>query len=131
MDQEFDSLPLWSSFQSIVIFSNSTPIRNEWLPSQVQGTTNLEPIGNNFDGILSDFVVDLLTGQEIRSSITYVPTAQYRYIDLLSNAPLSIFDATFRWRDIYDNYYPILIPQNQVATIKILFQKKKTLLMKY
>lgn len=122
--QGYDSTGAIQSFTSIVIRSNSLPIINEAI--------SLQPRGGNYAGsgtaggsisIISDFEVDLGTGRNIKNFIHYVPTAEYRRITLQGNLPITRIDLEILWKDNYDNFYPVLIPAHDIATIKILFEE--------
>ena len=55
----------------------------------------------------------------------YLPTAQYRYIDLTSVSAMNLIDFKFYWSDWLGNIYPIFLNENGAVSIKVLFQKKK------
>ncbi len=124
MDQEFNTLPSWLSFQNLVFFSTAAGIRKEYTPLQSTNTAILQSSGDNYLPILTDFIIDFESGFEIRNTMTYYPTAQYKYIDLQSNSPLVNFDISVYWQDNYSNLYPLMIPAHAVLTMKILFVKK-------
>jgi hypothetical protein len=128
MTQDYDTIPNWLPFSSIVFTSGSLPIRYEWISGgntqqQIEGTTGIS--SENFRRIVTDFESDTLTGFENRSFIHYVPTAEYRRIDLLGNVPIKTIDIQVWWKDNYDNLYPILIPAHSEVSIKILFERKR------
>lgn len=117
MSQETVSLQLMLSFTSIVITSNSLPIRNEWI--NIQGSQQ-----NQFLGIVTDFNVQFNTGLEIRNLITYLPTAQYRYTTLQSTLPIENIDLSVYWKTNFGLLVPVRISAYREGNIKILFEKK-------
>jgi hypothetical protein len=124
MIQEFPTINQMQSFTGIVITSGSIPCRSEWISGNLINSTKQTNNSSNFQRILTDFEIDLNTGLEIRSFIHYVPTAQYRYIDLLGNTPIFNLDVQVYWKDNYNNLYLVQIPLHYVLTIKMLFEKR-------
>jgi len=128
MTQDYSTVQQWSPFTNITLLSNSLPFRSEWVSGgnttqQRQGQTGVK--SQIFRPILTDFEIDLNTGFETRSFIHYVPTAEYRRIDLIGNTPIINIDIQVFWKDNYDNFYPVMIPAHQEVSIKILFERKK------
>lgn len=124
MNQEYNTIANWFNLTSIVFTTGSIPIRKEWLSTQEVNNGQITGSGSNFFPILTDFEIDIANGNEIRSFINYNPTAQYRYIDLQGKSPISTIDLQIYWKDNYDNLYPILIGPHDIATVKVLFEKK-------
>jgi hypothetical protein len=130
--QEANTIAQFSPLNSIVFLSGNLPIRTEWVSyantaeytPQSNTTTSLN---NNFLRIVTDFEVDITNANEIHSYIRYVPTAQYRYIDLIGKGSIEVIDIQVFWRDNFGNLYPLLIPFGQNVTIKILFEKKRNI----
>lgn len=131
MNQEYCTLSQWYPLSSIVFTTGSLPIRSEWvsignsISQNISGSTN-NISNNNFLRILTDFEIDPTFIFETRSFIHYVPTAEYRRIDLLGNTSISTIDIQIWWKDNYQNLYPILIPAHYNVSIKILFELKKS-----
>lgn len=118
MSQELPSLFLWNSMRSIVITTGTIPIKSEFTPNANQGST-----ADNFVPILTDFEPQQ-TGGNDRSLIQYVPTAEYRLIDLKGLTALTVIDLQIYWQDKQLNRYPIYLPPLGSADIKFLFRKK-------
>jgi hypothetical protein len=121
---EFNCQPLWFTIENIIITSGSLPIRYEWLSSQKQLISGTESTNENFFRIVTDFNIDITEGSETRTFINYLPTAEYRRIDLIGNTPIYNIDIQLYWKDFYDNIYPIVIPIHSQVTIKVLFERK-------
>lgn len=126
MEQEFNALANMASFTSLIVTSSSLPVRSEWISRQnVLGDPGANTaIGDNSFKILADFEVLLENGLEVRRFVHYLPTAEYRRISLISDTPITSIDIQIYWKDQFDNLYEVLIPSHDVATIKILFEKK-------
>ena len=75
--------------------------------------------------ILTDFVPNISAAAgESRSIAYYVPTSQYRLVDLISTNPLQKIDIRIFWEDRDGNLYPLEISIFQQASLKLGFFKK-------
>lgn len=135
--QEFNSLFLWNSLKSIVITSSSIPVTNEFLPSIPFNDNGISQgsifvaTQNQFRKIVSDFEPQIVEGTDSRSTIQYLPTAEYRRIDLKGKTPLTTFDVQIYWVDQNGLFYPLyLIPFSNSISIKFLFEKKSKYYLK-
>jgi hypothetical protein len=132
MNQEYASLADISA-QGVqrIVFTTSMPIRSEQIPIPVPyGTSSNDNTSNNeqsnYQLVLTDFIpstggsgIDNLSG-----NIVYLPTAQYRYVDLITDDPINEIDLRIWWCDSADNLYPVLLPLNSACSVKILFEHK-------
>lgn len=122
-NQEYSTISQWLPFTNITFTSISLPFRSEWTSGGVIRDSGNS--SNKFRSIVTDFEIDNFSGFETRSFIHYVPTAEYRRIDLIGDTPIRTVDIQVYWKDNYDNFYPILIPAHSELTIKMLFERKK------
>lgn len=122
--QEFETSGQMTSFTSLIIRSNSLPINNEMITIQRRGGIGNTGIDSNTESMITDFEIDLGTIDNMRSFIHYVPTAEYRRVNLNGETPIDRIDLQILWKDNYDNIYPVLIPAHDIATVKILFEEK-------
>ena len=132
--QDFSVLEYWTSLRKIVLTSNMIPVRNEYLAAT--DNTSIQNLqGDNFNTntaginvsypILTDFVPTIDQSAGISRSIAYyVPTGQYRLIDLQADTPLQKIDVKIYWQDRDGNFYPIPISVFQQASIKLAFFRK-------
>jgi hypothetical protein len=111
MRQSQPSLELWSEINRIVILSNSIPVRQELVGTQEDVTKR----------VLFDFNI---TGVPDKGRITFFLQGPPRYLDLVSDYPLTQMDAEFTWVDSKGNSYPIYLNPNDSATMKIQMVKK-------
>jgi hypothetical protein len=86
-------------------------------PDETQGGNN-----NNVSNVISDYVISFSPYNNYKNSVTYIPTAEYRMLQLTSNNPLSNLDLRFGWKDRYNNVYDILLKVGGYASIKIMFR---------
>lgn len=117
--QQYPCLYAFHKVRSILLLSNSLPSAPEFNPAGADSNT----LDNR--NIVSDFIVTSETGTSLQSIIEYLPTAEYRLIDLLSHSPISTIDFQFNFVDFRGNVRRILLGANDEMTIKILFIKKK------
>jgi hypothetical protein len=125
--QEYSVLEYWTSLRKIIITTNAIPVRNEYLPvANNTVNANIDSGGGNVSyPILSDFVPNIDTSAGSSRSIAYyVPSAQYRLIDLQSDTALQTIDIRMYWLDLEGNIYPIQISILQQASVKLLFTRK-------
>lgn len=114
MEQQFIALYFWSPLVNIVFTTGMIPVKEEY----IKGTSN------NSRQILTDFQ-PTITSTNDRTNIQYFPPGEYRLVDLEGNTPLRTFDVQVWWQDNVQNLYPLLIPAEDVVTIKFLFRKKR------
>ena len=120
----------WNSIRSIVLTSNLLPFKSESIPSNPGSSDNYN--SNNIFPILSDFIANVQNEVTLdRVKCQYLPTAQYRYVNLTSNNPLYTVDITMYYSDFFGNLFIIPLIPNAGMSVKILFQKKKSLTYKY
>lgn len=123
--QEYSTIALWTPVLSIVFCSNSLPI----IPNQIsapllvaQGNSiNNSGNNNNIQPIITDFVAD---NGIYKPSITYNPSAQFRWCQLQGNRPIYTLDLTVFWKDREGQLQPFRLTSGSSATIKLLFSLK-------
>lgn len=126
IDQGFVSTSAWNPATAIVLTTGSIPIQPESIPVQggpLVSNTNSQSGAANQRQIVTDFVPDWVSPQS-RSTIVALPTAQYRYMNLLGTSPLTRIDLSVWWTDVNGIFWPIQLFFNEEITIKLLFVKK-------
>lgn len=120
--QDYDTTYLWSDVQSIIFTSSMIPVKDEFTPTLTDSTAEAS------QRILTDFEPGVRTASDTRAIYSYVPTSEYRRIDLRGINPLNAFDLQVYWKDkngFIHNIY--ILPYNSPITVKILFEKKNKL----
>jgi len=118
-----------SSLRSIILTSNLLPFRAEGISTVGPNGANNSYNTNSTFPILSDFLVPVdQKVTEFRIVNEYLPTPQYRYINLYGRDPITTIDIKMYWTDFQQNIYPIFLANSEAINVKLLFQKKKTLL---
>ncbi len=120
ISQQSINLSAIDSIRSIIFTTGSVPIKSEYTPTISKDSTTT----SNFLPILTDFEPELPSQGFDRSVLTYLPTAEYRLVDMKGNIPLQKFDLTIFWQDRLLNRYPLYLLPQQSIDIKILFRKK-------
>jgi len=126
--QEYQTLNTWAALKRLLITTSSIPIISEYTPTNNSGISSTFPI-------ISDFTPQLEFPGQTRSIAYYLPTSQYRLVDLKSSESLFTIDLRIYWVDIYNNIYPLTLSIFQQGSIKLGFFKKtlynlNTLLLK-
>jgi hypothetical protein len=77
--------------------------------------------GNNSvsSNLITDFVADVYV-----PSIIYVPSAEYRRIELVGSTPLSNLDLAIFWKNRVGQLQPFLLPVGGSCSIKLMFELK-------
>jgi hypothetical protein len=125
--QTNSSITSMSPVNSIVFQTTSIPVNNTltgapaFLGQNLQGNNALQ----NNAGVLTDFQVPLVSGTEYSGSMLYyVPSSEYRLLDLTANTPVQTLNIAVYWLDKIGNYHPFLIKNQGGASLKLMFRKK-------
>lgn len=131
MEQEFGTLYNWNDLRTIQIVSNTLKTRTEGISSiNVDSTPTRNANGDivntssESQPIITDFIPAIEIGPEGRSYVLYVPTAEYRLVDMVGTTPLKEINLQIKWTDKQGNVHPLFIPPNDSASIKILFRRR-------
>jgi len=123
-----DSSPvsLWNPIQSIVFTSVLLPISPSFQsPLTAFNSLNYSISSNtNTTQIITDFQVAVDGNNNYRNSIDYIPSAEYRFVDMYGNSPLSTIDISVYWKDRGGNLHPLTLTAGSNANIKLLFRRK-------
>lgn len=124
--QEQSTTSSLSPILAIVFCSSTLPIESNQVSTPVFLNNNqqLGLVGNNAATapIITDLISD--TGTYC-PNIVYTPTAQYRYITLYGNAPLTNLDLQIYYRLRSGSLVPFTLQSGGSVTVKFLFEKKK------
>ena len=129
---EYSPVPLWSPIQSIVFSTTLLPVVPSMttapLPFNVlNGQTGNQSIGSNsqISNMLSDIQVGLVSGSEYKPSILYVPSGEYRLIDLNGTTGIRAASFNVSWKTKYNQVVPFRLGAQCGANLKILFRRKR------
>lgn len=114
--QDYDTTGNWYDFYKIVVISRDINVRKEYVSSRrSDGSTNQL-------AIVTDFTYDFPTNNADR--ITYVPSAEYRFMDLLNNTPLDRLSFQIFYQTEDTKLVPVRLKPGESVNLKILFRKK-------
>jgi len=127
INQEYDTTANINPVTGLVFTSNSIPIVPEAIskPLLSYNNTQLANFGsnNNTANIITDFSSDAL----YKPNVYYVPSAQYRYTQLISQKPFNTIDISVYYRIKTGELVPFRLASGGNLTMKMLFQKKDTI----
>lgn len=133
LPQEHSTTILFSPISALVFSTSLLPVQNTLLSKPAifnfyDGTTssNLRSSGNNnvTAPVLTDFELQGATGTSSQTRITYVPTAEYRMLDLRGTTPVNAVEVSVFWKDKFSGLHRFNLAAGCAASIKILFRRK-------
>ena len=111
---------------SIVFTSSQIPvIPNQYSNPQTYMNNQLVQLqqqGGSFALVISDFSSD---GTAYKPTILYIPTAEYRCINMKSHKSLNNLDIQVWWRSKLGSLIPFYLGSGGSFSMKMLFRKKK------
>lgn len=125
--QEYSTIALWTPITSIVFTSNTLPIVANQVsaPLLFFNGKRFQSGGNNSN--IAQIITDFVANDGIyKPSITYIPSAQYRLVNLVGNSPLYNLDIEVFYKNRVGEFIPVRLGSGGTATIKILFTRKGT-----
>lgn len=119
------SLTTWNPVRRFVFTTQTIPVVAESINSPTNYANGNVPSGLASQQIISDLTPDLFRGDELRSgTLSYTPTAQYRYLDLTGEAELRDIDFRVFWEDNLGNLHQHILLHNDFVIAKLLFHRK-------
>lgn len=130
--QQAPSVVNWQPAQSLVFVSSSIPVEIQFsgapfnLNQRDPSTQSTIFQQQSTIKTLTDFIIPYNTGTETAAGqqIYYLPTAEYRLIDLLGNSPINQLNIQVLWRDKYGAYHQFFLEPGASADILIMLRKK-------
>lgn len=130
--QECSTIALWTPITSIVFTSTTLPIVSNQVSTPIVFNNSTIFGGNGNNALVQQIISDFISDDGIyRPNLVYQPTAQYRWIQLMGNQPLTTFDLQVFYKDRLGILNPFYLSSGSTATIKILFSKKSSDNSKY
>lgn len=126
MEQPYSTGAVMSPIQSLVFTTSLVPVLPSLvgLPRVVENTQTGGGQNDNLSNEITDLVVNVVRGDEWFPNVLYLPTAEYRLIDLQGNTPLYGFQISVLWKDIYGIYHDFFLQNGCNCSLKVLFRKK-------
>lgn len=128
MEQLYSTGPTMCPITSMLFTTSLLPV----LPSLIglprifsgESTAQQQQGNNNIQNQITDLEVPLTRGDEYLPNVLYSPVAEYRLLDLQSNAPLQAIQISVFWKDIFGQTHPFYLQNGCGATLKVMFRKK-------
>lgn len=121
-------LALWNPVASIVFTSTTIPVVPNAVGPQKQFATNKilpsQENSNNVLNTITDFEVDIGPNSYYKPNISYLPTAQYRMIQLYGNSGMNQIQINVYWKDNHGGLHLIELGNNCIGNIKLMFVKR-------
>lgn len=127
MVQSYSTGPIMCPIESLIFTTSLLPVLPSLLgvPALFSGNAGVSnQDNNNIINTVTDLVVNLTTGSEYLPNVIYEPTAEYRLLDLQSNAPLTSIQISVVWKDIFGQVHDFYIQNGCQASLKVMFRKK-------
>ena len=127
--QDHQTASLMNPVQSIVFTSTLLPVvmENVGAPSILNGSSsNLITIGStaNIFPVVTDFIVPFSATNSYVPDISYVPSGEYRLVDLYGESPCNQVDIQVYWKDSYGLLHPFLLGSGCSGSLKLMFRRK-------
>jgi len=123
VNQQATMMCVWNTVRSVIILSSLIPARPEFVPTSTLVSNN--SVSSATQRIISDFLLppedNPLQG---RCVLEYLPTAEYRMIDLRGKSPMYSIDLQMVWTDFRGRQYPLILKPGATFAVKIMFRRK-------
>jgi hypothetical protein len=129
MEQPYSTGATLCPIQSLVFTTTLVPVLPQLIGvprslSDNVGTGGATGQNDNISNEITDLVVNLVNGTEYFPNVLYLPTAEYRLIDLQSNAPLYGIQINVLWKDVYGIQHDFFLQNGCSCSLKVMFRKK-------
>jgi hypothetical protein len=122
ISQEYSTTANWSPVSSIAFTSDTLNVEESHVSSlheYIHGREVIEGTTNNSLKLITDFATsNYLPG------IIYVPSGEYRWVDLTKSGPLKRIQIKVFWISKLAEINPFLLSAGGSCSMKLLFQKK-------
>lgn len=127
IEEEYETLNNFNSVQGVVITS-SMPVNAESVSSSFTGNSSGGNLPSQSSNSSLKIIAEFTIGQDAflrGSNLVYLPSAEYRRMDLTSQTPLTSVDFKIYWYDNQGVFYQYKLTSYESAVVKMLFEKKK------
>ena len=127
--QDHQTASLMNPVQSILFTSTLLPVVNEnvGLPLIINGTSSTQTVigsSANIFPVVTDFIVPFSATNGYVPDVTYVPSGEYRLVDLYGTSPCKSIDVQVFWKDSYGENHPFYLGSGCSGSLKIMFRAK-------
>jgi len=126
MEQPYSTGATLCPIQSLVFTTTLLPVLPQLVSIPRVLSNNNGSIGqnDNLSNEITDLVVNLVNGTEYFPNVLYLPTAEYRLIDLQSNSALYGIQISVAWKDVYGITHDFYLQNGCSCSLKIMFRKR-------
>jgi hypothetical protein len=122
LPQDTVTLSGWNGALRLVLTSENLPNEKEALPCTCL-SNQLGTSGSNQGSVLTDVSLTTLTDPLAElSSVSYLPTAEYRMISLIGSSELRDIQLSLTWVDRKGVARPVFIPPGRSFSAKLMFR---------
>ena len=129
--EEYSSISLWSSIQSIIFETATLPIQETITTEPISfnsGSSFLNNTQNTFMRILQDFTVPLEKASDWFPSVDYSASGSFvKYVDMSGHGNIKNLQISVSWMDIYNNVYPLYLPTGCKGFLNLCFKRKDSI----
>jgi hypothetical protein len=124
IEQQYSTIEPWCPYSSLAFTSNLIPFQSESIaPPLIYENGSVRQINsgtNNYFNIIGD-----ITSQDFsyRSSLLYLPTAEYRMVSLFGSSPVYKVDFNIYMQLKNGSFVPFYLHSNASVSLKVLFRK--------
>lgn len=127
--QDHQTASLLNPVQSIVFTSTLLPVvmENVGQPLILNGTAPTQQVigsSANIFPVVTDFIVPFSALNQYVPDISYVPSGEYRLVDLYGTSPANQVDIQVFWKDQYGILHPFLVGSGCSGSLKLMFRRK-------
>jgi hypothetical protein len=127
-NQEWTTTSSWSPITALVFTSNTLPVQASQVSQPLIYNNGLVVNSGGNNGAVSNIITDIVSDSGLYSpNLVYIPQAQYRYITLYGNQPLSNLDISVYFRLKTGELIPFRLQSGGCITMKLAFIKKESL----
>lgn len=119
------SLSSWNPVKRFCFTTDNLPVRNEQITSPTPYYNTGQVFQSPSQALVCDMTPQTPRGDELRSgTLEYLPSAEYRFVDLTSSGELKLIDINLYWEDHLGVLHQHYLLDNGFMSIKFLFQSK-------
>ena len=127
--QDHQTASLMNPIQSIVFTTTLLPVvmENVGAPLIINGASSNQIIAGsnaNVFPVVTDFIVPFSATNTYQPDISYVPSGEYRLVDMYGESPAKQIDVQVFWKDQYGLLHPFLVGSGCTGSLKIMFRSK-------
>ena len=130
--QEYSTISQWNPVCSMVITSTTLPVSPTCISGTVQATDINGFAANLSNGLQNNAVLPIITDYATDTSASgykpylyYVPSAEYRRIQLIGGTALTNIDLSLFWKGRDGQLNAFILSGGATITVKLLFEKVK------